>query len=369
MVHADAVESQILVFAQALATGQVPENTTKRLSENGVLVGRVENGSFIEAADGNALMRNGEVITAGEFADTVNRDAGLYDAFTKATYLPAAYYYDEAAKEVFRKIGTGRNNYSAGESFEETTSKLMGEGSNISINNVELVKKEVDGETTTELASVGQNAASGQDAMKLVTEVGDKNRAANQTLATLNAADTLAVADTVSQEQRASLFFLAFMENISKMKYGNGNDSQINEAMNRLYEVKKSEVVDVKTGEVITVEGSMMDSPSLAAILSEGRLETSRVDNYSTDRILRTVENQLGEKASGATFEGTVGSFNNKKTGVVGRFLTDGSEDANAAALQTVVPTVEKSLVNNSFSTTQGVSGGELLVQGGSKCC
>ena len=36
--YADAVESKILVFSQALENGDVPENTVKRLAANGVTV-------------------------------------------------------------------------------------------------------------------------------------------------------------------------------------------------------------------------------------------------------------------------------------------------------------------------------------------
>ena len=362
--RADAVESQIIVVQQALKQGELPENTQARLKENGAAVGRVENGGFTEAKDGNAVLYNGRVVTAAEFQTAVNSDAGLYSAVMKATYMPAAYYYDEAAKEVFRKIGSTRNNYSAGESFEETTAKLMGEGSNISVNTVELVAREEDGETKHNYETIGETASSRSSAIDFVDAVRAKNFASDSTTAALNSADTLNLADTIAKEQRSSLFFLSFMENVAKMKYGEGNEAKVNEAMNMLYEEAESEVVDVATGEVTTVKGSMADSPSLYAILSGERVNTTNVANYSSDRILHTVENSVGRVASSETLTGTIGSTESKIRGSLGRFIGAGNEVASLDTLAPVVPTVEKSLVDNSFSTVKGVAGGELLVEG-----
>ncbi len=133
--YADAVESKMLVFQQALYSGDVPENTKVILENNGVLVVDGEGGS-------QALEYKGKIITAGEFITAVKADASLYNAFNAATYSRAAYYYDDSAREVFRRIGTSRNNYNADSDFDEVMSDLVGEGSSIAVNNVVLKEKE-----------------------------------------------------------------------------------------------------------------------------------------------------------------------------------------------------------------------------------
>ena len=363
--YADAVESKILVFQQALLTGEVPSNTVKRLKDNDVLVGRVVNGEFIEGAEGgNLALKMGEkVVTAENFVSTVNTNARLYNALNNATYSRAAYYYDDAAKEVFRKIGTSRNNYSSGEDFEETVEKLIGEGNNIDVNNVYLAeKKDEEGKIYYEYETLSGEAKA-EAASNFVAAVSNKNMASTTSLATLNAADTLNVADTVAKEQKSSLLFVAFMENISKMKAGDGNESKINETMNYLYKDMESQVVNVETGEVETVKGSMMESPSLYAVLSGERVDTVATKNYASDRVLKTVENKMGETAGNSTLLGTVASVAGKIKGSIGRFLSGGAV-ASTETLAVVTPTIESSLIENSFSNIGGISGGEMLVEG-----
>ena len=364
--YADAVESKILVFQQALVSGEVPNNTVARLKDNGVLVGRVTEGEFQEGASGtNLALKMGEkIVTAENFAREVNADVQLYNAFNNATYSRAAYYYDDAASEVFKKIGTNRNNYTAEDDFIEVVNGLMGEGNDIDVNNVELVEKQNEqGEKYYEYETVGGEAAA-TTASNFVTTVGNKNTASSSNLATLNAADTLNVADTIAKEQKSSLLFVAFMENISKMKAGDGNESKINETMNYLYQETESTVVDVETGEIKTVKGSMMEAPSLYAVLSGEKVDTQATSNYSSDRVLKTVENQLGATAGDETLLGTVTSVAGKIKGSIGRFLNSGTEGASVATLNTVTPTIENSLVKNNFESIGGIAGGEMLVEG-----
>lgn len=363
--YADAVESKIAVFQQALSSGEVPSNTVARLKENGVLVGRMVDGSFVEGAEGINLVlsMDGKIITAENFMSAANTDARLYNAFNNATYSRAAYYYDDAAMGVFRKIGTNRNNYTAGEEFEETVDRLLGEGNNIDVNSVELVKKKNDkGETYYTYETLGGDAKA-EAAESFVAAVSDKNKATDENLATLNAADSLNVADTIAKEQKSSLLFVAFMENISKMKAGNGSSSKINETMNYLYKDVESEVVDVRTGEVVTVKGSMMESPSLYAVLSGEKVNTAAVENYSSDRILKTVENKTGAEAGNETLLSTVASVAGKIRGSIGRFLS-GDKGASAETLSVVTPTIKSSLIENDFENIGGISGGEMLVEG-----
>lgn len=367
--YADAVQSKAIVFQQALRDGDVPDDTAAILKEKGVTVGYMDGGEFVEnnkSGVSTVLKTKNGIVTADEFANKVNTDVELYNAFNEATYSRAAYYYDESATAVFKKIGTTRDNYTSSSDFDEVMNELVGSGSNIDVNTVALVEKtqqNENGETETyyEYEETGANANSG--AVGFIDAVGSKNSAATVAEATLNSADALKVADTVAKEQRSSLFYLTFMENISKMKAGEGNEAKVNDAMNYLYQKVESEVVDVKTGQVVKTVGTALESPSLYAVLSGNKVETESVENYSSDRILKLAENQTG--VSGETaIKGTVASSTSKVKGSVGRLLTSGAAGASNEILSMAEPTVSSSLVNNSYETIKGVNAGEFLVEG-----
>ena len=130
--YADAVESKLLVFQQALESGDIPENTVKRLEGQEIIV------------NGNSLEFKGKTITATNLNDVAHSDVAFYNAIMAATYDRAAYFYDEPAEEVFRKIGTTRDNYTKNSEFDEIMSKLVGEGSSVNVSNVGLVEKTYD---------------------------------------------------------------------------------------------------------------------------------------------------------------------------------------------------------------------------------
>jgi len=370
---ADMTMSKNLAFQQALESGNLPDDTTNLLRQRGVLVGYVDsNGNFTEQNKGNSplsLKKGDEIISANNLIDKISIDVQLYSIINDATYGCAAYYYDDDAKEVFNEIGTRRNNFTGDSDLSEVMNKMMGDGSDININSVS--QKETTGqnpntgstETYYEYVENGASANSDTNATDFINNVKSKNYAANSNDATLNSANALRVADTISSAQRSSLFFALFMENISKMKAGDGNESKINDVMNYLYNEAETEVVDVKTGEVTKVTGTAMDSPSLYAILSGNKVNLETVENYSTERILKTVENQVG-KSGGNAISTTVASTTTNKKGSIGRFISNGIEAASDAILSLVEPTVSSSLINNSYDTIKGVDAGEMLVEG-----
>ncbi len=370
--RADAIESKKIVIQRALEQGNLPEDTVKILKNNGVLTGYVKDGDFIETNqhDGGLVLKiDNNIITPNTFINEMNYNSKLFDAIDKATYSGIAYWYDDSAKEVMRKIGTTRNNYTENSDFDEVMEKKISTGSDVYVNSVSLVKKtrvnEKTGkeETYTVYEENGNTINSKTSAENFVTEVSEKSLANSTNEATLNSADILKVADTISKEQRSSLFFLVFMENISKMKAGEGNASKINEAMNYLYSSAETEIVDVKTGEIIKTTGTALESPSLYAVLSGEKIDATKIQNYSSDRILKTVENQLGENTN-SVIAGTVTSSSNKIKGSIGRLVNNGSESASKIVLDSVTPTVSSSLIDNSYKTIKGISAGEFLVEG-----
>ncbi len=358
--YADAVESKKIIFQQALMDGEIPENTAEILGKNGVLVGYMDNGEFKEGnkhSGGLVLKQGDKIITPENFINETNNNIELYNALDSATYKRAAYYYDEAAEEVFQKIGTSRNNFTSESDFDEVMDEKMKSGSDISVNSV------YSADNDEGLEESGVAASSSDKASEFVEEVRQKNPAGSATESAINTADALKVADTTAKEQRSALFFSLFMENISKMKAGEGNEAKINEAMNFLYDEAETEVVDVNTGEIVKTKGTPLDSPSLYAVLANEKIDPSNVENYSSDRILRTIENRSNTNGNGV-MNGTVASTTSGVKGSIGRMITDGIELASSALVDLVTPTVSSSLVDNSFDTIKGVKAGEFLVEG-----
>lgn len=372
--YADMVASKMLVFQQAMQNGEIPSSTINNLKKNNVKVGYINSdGDFVESdevSSGVVLIINSKIITADNFIDKVYEDVALYNAINNATYGRAAGYFDEAANKVFEEIGTSRNNYTSEKSIDEVMNTLMGNGSDVNVNSVYLEQKQTTNpdtgktETTYEYMENGSAAKSGKSAADFISMIGEKMTASNSTQSTLNAADTMKVADTIAKEQRSSQYYSAFMENTSMMKAGDGNESKINDMMNYMFTDGESEVVNTKTTEIIKLKGTALDSPSLYSVLSGRSVNMDIVRNYSSDRVLNTVENQLGVSGGANTISGTVSSTTNNTKGTVGRYLDGSGETASREILDKVEPTINSSLVDNTYDTIVGVNAGEFLVEG-----
>lgn len=372
MQHADMVKSVEIVFQQTLKSGSIDENTAIKLKEKGILVGYLEADDFIEATEneGGLVMKFREkIITADDFINMMN-NIEFYNAvaYSVPAFSRAAGYYDEAGRKVFQKIGTNRNNYTNKMEFDEVMEKNLGEGSDVKVNSVSLVKKTRRNERGQieeywEYEENGAPASPGGSAMDYIASVREKNPATNAKDSALFSADALMTADIVTTKERASLFYALFQENVSKMKAEEGNDARVNEAMDFLYESFCSDEVDVDTAEVVEECGSALEDPSLYAVLSKQRINPEDVKNSSSERVLKTVENQLGVESAGAALTETVVS-SSKKRGAIGRFIGSGIEVASAALLDLVEPTISSSLINNSYQTIRGKKAGKLLVNG-----
>ena len=391
--YADAVQTKTYVFQKAMKDGDVPSNTAARLANAGVTVGHGTAENFTESTSGaNLSLKIGnKVISADEFPDAVMQDARLYDAFNSATYGRAAYYFDSSAQTAFEQIGSSRNNFKDEEkSFEEVMTDVVGEGNNINVGVYKEVRYTVtasdiagsENMSEEELAAAIENmrnaikqdcennkggyredgediicyesdSVSGEDARSLVSAVGNNYN-------TQDSSSILSIADTISKEQKSSNYYLGIMENISKMKAGYGNDSRINEAMNYLYQEADTEVVDVNTGEVITVSGSPLEAPSLYSVLSGEKLDVGSVQNYSTERVMKAMNS--GQRVSEDAITDSYTSTSSNIRGTIGRLFNSGR--TSESAIDTATTIIDSSLVNNSFETINGINAGEMIVEG-----
>lgn len=360
------------VFIETLKQGEVPKDTIENLKIAGALV-IDENGN--ESENGTAIKYNNKILSGDGLFNELQTDVNLYTIFNDATYSCVAFYYDEAATKTMKELGTNRNNYTSTSDFEQVVGDAVGSGSNININTIykEEVEEEEPKQKTVEeepkfiykkFTEEDTKTASAQ-AEEIINSVREKNPAETKEKSALNTADILKVADTASKEQRSSSFFLYFMENISKMKAGQGNESKINEAMNFLTDNRETQVVDTETGEIITQKGTPLESPSLYAILAQAPVSKEKTKNYSSDRILKTIQNKVGSNDSQNTILTTISSFGKNIKGAITRFINSAIETVEFSILAPIIPTVSSTLINNSFENSiYGISGGEFLVEG-----
>ena len=364
-------------FIETLRQGSAPADTIENLKGSGYLIGRVdENNQFIEDPHGTLLKSGDALLSGDELFEAFQNDADLFKAFDSATYSCIAYYFDEPAEQTFNEIGVSRNSYYSEDSFDDALSSIVEGTSNISINNVTKTEQQVSNNGQTETKIVYQS--NGDDinianlsAEELVDSVRTKNAAATTTESALNTADVLKVADTMTKEQRSSRLYLYFMENIDKMKAGEGENSNIHDVMTFLTTAYPTEVVDVNTGEIIKENLTPLDAPSLNAILSGKSINAEESKNYSSDRILKTIENKLNLDTAAISpvknpvanaITSTVSSFS-KSSGTIARFLSNGLQTIELAVLSPIIPTISNSLIKNQ-AAFYGVTGGEMIVEG-----
>ena len=82
--YADAVESKILVFQQAMKNGDLTEGMISRFEECGISVFKTDSGQY-------AVKIDDKTVSANDFYSEIHNNIKLYDAFNKATYERAAY--------------------------------------------------------------------------------------------------------------------------------------------------------------------------------------------------------------------------------------------------------------------------------------
>lgn len=379
--NADHIESSKIVFTEALKSGNIPNDTAALLKEKGYTVGYLdENGNFVEenkASSSLVLKKDNNIITADNFINEIDSNIELYAAFKHATYDKAAYYFDDAANDVFKEIEANRNEFNNPDNTFSSVANSKLNTKNINLNTANRNEyKEVDEEgneyTVIKYEENGGDInTKNSTAESIIENVREKNKATSSTNATLMAADELKVADTISKEKRSMSFYATFMENISKMKAGEGSTSKINDAMNFLYQKTENQIVDTTTGELITVSGSPLESPSLTAILMNKTVDINKTTNYSSDRILNLAKNNLNlTQASNNTtlssdniINSTVASISSRLSSI-GRLIKGGTELATSAVLAPLTPTISSSLIQSSLDNMNGIVAGEFLVEG-----
>ncbi|MDO4741774.1 MAG: hypothetical protein Q4A79_00125 [Candidatus Saccharibacteria bacterium] len=395
-------EVKVLVLQEALAQGEMPSNTARRLSENGTPVGYIENGEFIELSyDSGDVASNGvfyegntgrelvikvddSIISADNFYTAANQNPKIWNSIQKSTYGNGLLLLDDSAMEYYRRVGIDTTNYD--KSFEELMSEAVTEGNDVSIYGQSTQCEDNSGQNCTSSWSDSSLGVSNE----LISNMNSKNKSNNIDDGTLNTADSLATASTAVSSKSARKLAAKAMGIISRMKAGDegislttasittsdklatssigaisgsNNGSLVTDLMNWMFEETSSEVTNIETGEAEIVKGSMLEAPSLYAMLTKSSATQSEIQNFRSDRILKTVENSLDKEVSADTINTSVVSVSSNSTKMARAWL-GGTQSGSLEVLQSVEPAVRSALINNSFENINGIAGGEFLASG-----
>ena len=368
VTYADTMNTNIAIFSEALKEGYVEPALARRMGESNCPVGTYSGGTFTETNTGSGLGvliedgDNSKFISQSNVASEIRSNSKLYEAFRQATYGRAANYYDDAALEVTDRYGTNRNTYTDGGTFQEIASENAKNAASVSAGAE--TEDEETGETTESTTT---------DVSGMIEEV-KKTKSSSTDVATLTASSTLNAVDTATKEQKSVAFYLAFAEIISKVKAGEGNDTDIHNAMNYLYTAAESTSYDTETGQTVTTTKAPIDSDNLYAVLTDSEPSTSSADGYSSDRLISTTaKNDVALAYAGSltgsvikeAIKNTVASFGSKISTFFAKLF--GGSSANGSALDKFSGILENSVNGDVSETLVGEAGGEALVEGAMK--
>lgn len=356
-------------------------------------------------------------ISADQFLETFKNDPDFREAFTTAKRGRVASFFDNVADRVYDKLGITRNlfddykttgNADADEAkFRETMTDKMS-GGDASLNSTGGRDKtdaesgeietdadgnpvrEVDtGNTTTADSGID---ADGVDANTKASQFIGKFNLVTGTLnagcAALKVINMINVAVAANEIYQSINYFMGLMENVSKMKAGEGSESAINEVLNFLTtstttdvsdfsQVNSADDMNQSDSASTTVTGTALEANGVQLLLANAPIDSSETANYSLDRITNTFERLgvlSGATITGCAVAGIAESVVSIATGiatfgvsiVVDFVITAAISGAVAIGLSFLIPTIAQALFTNAFETATGIPAGELFAKGAS---
>ena len=388
----------------------------KRLSNNGIEV--VGSGSNKTLRYTNPTTNQTIDVTADQF-DTVFRDnLDFRDAYTTSTRGRVANFFDSAANRIYQKLGISRNlfddyrqtgdadadmdNYrdTMSEKFEGDTTELGGRGKQ----EVTETDPETGETTSTEQnldSDVGQSSVDADtnataNARNFIDRIGNLASGANFACLALTAGNMITMAVAANEIYQSINYFMGIMENVSKMKAGEGDESAINSVLNFMSTTATTQVDDYanpgysgsgegvqttisKTGDII---GSPLEAKGVQLVLADAPANSASTANYSLERTYKVLGGALttagasmaacaGIQAASAiaSIAVTIGSGGILK--IVGGFFVDFIVDlavgaAISAFLAFLIPAIAQTLFTNVFENATGIPAGELFTRGAS---
>lgn len=357
-------------------------------------------------------------ISADQFDAVFRDDLDFRNAYTTSTRGRAANFFDDAANRIYQKLGISRNLFSSyrqtddaeadmdsyretmSEKFEGNTTNLGGLGENQTTETdpetgeTTTIETTIEGEVGT--SSVGDSAEATTRATDFLNRVAKLSASANFACAALTVGNMITMAVAANEIYQSINYFMGLMENISKMKAGEGDASAVNSVLNFMSTTTTTQVDDYANPEYSgsgsgtqtsisktdDITGSPLEAKGVQLILADAPTDASSTANYSLERTYKVLGGALTTAGSSlaacagiqaasaiASIAVTIGSGGILK--VLGGFFLDFTfsvitSTILSAFLSFMIPAIAQSLFTNVFENTTGIPAGELFARGSS---
>ena len=392
----------------------IPSKFKNRLAKNNIDV--VGSGSNKILRYTNPTTKEVFDISASQFADFYSNNLDFRDAYTTSTRGRVANFFDTAADRIYQKLGISRNlfdNYRQTsdadvdmDNYRDTmSSKFDGDTTDLGGRGKHEVEKTdpTTGETTTELENldghIGESAIAtdaNASARNFLERVASLTNATNFACIALTVGNMIVMTVAANEIYQSINYFMGLMENVSKMKAGDGDASAINSVLNFMSTTTTTQVDDYanpsysgsgedaratisKTGDIT---GSPLEAEGVQLVLADAPTNASATANYSLERTYKVLGGALTTAGSSmaacagiqaataiasiATSFGPGGALR-----VVGGFFFDiivslAIGTAISAFLSFLIPAIAQALFTNVFENATGIPAGELFTRGAS---
>ncbi len=318
--------AKISTFANLLETNQLDQDLISRLQEEGVEV------------KGNTIIFKDQTYTSKDLLTELYNNQLLYNAFFNATYGNLGDYYDPTAERVFSNINASRNTSSADQTFvenlENNTSKLVSTSSNTVYLQAE--KDEKGNTTGYHYVENGSAISSTSSLDSLCHKIVDYSSydATMDCVAMINATDA-AIEDHLSE-----LTAMTFNEVIDKTRAGDGNDADLNGAMELLTDSTTYYELNPQTGTIEEKTGAAIDV--ISPVLNSEDLSSLDFNKYSSDRLIKVAKNASSNSDISPIINSTIISAPSVTNNYIGRLLNNGNESPSADIISTISPTTSQ---------------------------
>lgn len=405
----------------SLKYGRIPNYMKTRLANQGIEV--------IGSGNSTKLRWNNTDIDADQFVKMFNENVDFRNSYMAAKRGRVATFFDNIADKIYKKLGISRNlfsNYKQTNDLDtdvanyKNTAKTKFEGSTTNLHTYsefeweeEVEVKDPDtGEITKETikhreefptsgnattGSADASTAKGQASSMIRNVAGAVGEVGSAACTVMKIGSMIATAAAAQEMYQSINYFMVQMESISKMMAGYGDASAVNSLLNFLSTSTTTEVPNYNginfglsensgvpsTSELSnkTETGAPMEASGLLRSTSDAQVSSKSTENYSLERIIKTMG---GAAAFGAGTALTCAGVDIATSvlslavtlspaglvKVVGSFITDtlfkvAVTVAAANFFQFLVPTIAQIFFTNAFDLT-GIPAGQMLMRGAS---
>ncbi len=342
-------------------------------------------------------------IEADDFLATWRDNVEFREAFDGARYNKVINFFDNVADRIYKKLGISRNLFDdykqtgdadADEAnFRETmTDKMENASADLTTggNETHTEGEGDDAETVTEpdTDSIDTDNIDGETstvkASKFIDGLTKVSQGIDISCAILKVANLISMTVAANEIYQSINYFMGLMENISKMKAGEGDESAVNEVLNFLTTTATTSTSSLSgddgTGK-LEQTGTPLESNGLQLILANATVNSGETQAYSIERVSKSITGALAMGAGTATAcsasqiaSGVISIATSIGPGgivkIIGGFFLEAAANvaiatAVSAALSFLIPTIAQSLFTNAFETATGIPAGELYAKGG----